>query len=81
MSSAAKNFLIGLVCACFAAYFIWTLGEGLVTGEIAKLTKSGQGAVLRAQEPERYWLQVGFWCIGAGMFTLAAIKKLFAASR
>jgi hypothetical protein len=81
MSSKFRNLLIGLLCAGFAVYFLWILGEGLATGEIAKLTKSGQGVVLRAQDPEPYWLQVGFWCIGAGLFLLTAIKKLLAACR
>lgn len=81
MNSRFKNLLIGLVCAGFAVYFLWILGEGLATGEIAKLTKSGQGMLSRAQQPERFWLQVGFWSIGAGLFSLAAIKKLLSASR
>jgi hypothetical protein len=65
MNRAPINRLTGLACGLFALYIVYRVGQGLMSGEMLKLSKFGHEIILLANQPERYWLEIGFWSLGA----------------
>ncbi|HMU65512.1 MAG TPA: hypothetical protein PKE57_00125 [Cellvibrionaceae bacterium] len=67
---------LGLLCLALAAYCFMQVGQGLMAGEITKLSKYSQEIIQRAAQPERFWIAIGFWTIGATILLVTGIKKI-----
>lgn len=70
------NRWIGLGCLLLAGYFLVQVGQGLMTGEITALSKYSQTLIRRTAQPERFWLAIGFWSLGAGILLVTGVKKI-----
>jgi len=66
----------GLVCLLLAGYFFVQVGQALASGQVTKLSKNRQEVIQRAAQPERFWIAVSFWSIGAGLLLVTGVKKI-----
>lgn len=78
MNKPYINKLIGLACFILAACILYLVVQGLMTGEILKMSKSGREVISKVAQPERFWLNIGFWTLGVVLSLVTAIKKLCA---
>lgn len=67
---------VGLACLVMAAYILVQVGQGLMAGHVNKLSKHHQEVIVRAVQPERFWLAIGFWGLGAGILIVTGVKKM-----
>jgi UPF0716 family protein affecting phage T7 exclusion len=67
---------VGIMCLLLAVYILLQVGQGLMAGEVLKLSKYGREVILRSAQPERFWLAIGFWSIGAGLLLVTGFKKV-----
>lgn len=67
---------IGLGCLLLAGYFLVHAGQGLMTGEITTLSKYSQTLIQRTAQPERFWLAIVFWSLGAGILLVIGLNKI-----
>jgi hypothetical protein len=49
----------------------------MISGEVAKLSKYGQEIIKKSAQPDRFWIAIVFWSIGAVILIVTGIKKLF----
>jgi uncharacterized membrane protein YphA (DoxX/SURF4 family) len=71
------NRIVGIACLVLAIYFLYQVSQGLISGEVAKLSKYGQEIIRKDAQPDRFWIAIVFWSIGAGILVVTGIKKLF----
>ena len=71
------NRLAGIACLLLAVYFLYQVGQGIISGEVAKLSKYGQEIIKKSAQPDRFWIAIVFWSIGAGILVVTGFKKLF----
>ena len=76
-----KDWLLAIGCALVGAYMVFTVCQGLLTGQIAKLSKNTQAIIDITQEPMRFWIAIVFWSIGAAMLLGASYYKFTRAGR
>jgi hypothetical protein len=60
-------FAAWVVLAALAVYCLWHGGRALLTGTVDSPTALSPGLTKRSEAPFSYWVQVGFWLVGAAV--------------
>ena len=56
-----------LLLAALAIYCLWHGGRALLTGAVDSPTALSPGLTKRSEAPFSFWVQVGFWLVGAAV--------------
>lgn len=68
--------LAGIAIFCLGIYALTTVVTGINTGEIERFSKQGNAILHRNQEPDRFWIAIGFWSIGGIMLIGGGINMV-----
>jgi hypothetical protein len=65
----------GVVLLLIASYFLYMVVDGLVTGEIIKLSRVDPGVITRQDNPSEFWVSEAFFSYFIILLTILAVRS------
>jgi hypothetical protein len=65
----------GVVLLLIASYFLYMVVDGLVTGEIIKLSRVDPGVITRTDNPSEFWVSEVFFSYFIVLLTVLAVRS------